>query len=79
MYPNPVIASTQLQLPVAKAEEVEVGIFTMQGNPISRQRISVEPNTPSLPIPTNNLTAGNYILRVLSGSQQGKSIRFAKE
>ena len=58
---------------------MEVGIYTTQGNPISRQRVNVEPNTPSLPIATSNLVAGNYILRVLSGSQQGKTIRFAKE
>ena len=79
LYPNPVSASTQLQLPVAQAEEVEVGIFSTQGTLISRQRVRVEPNSPSLPIPTNNLAAGNYVLRVLSGSQRGSSIRFAKE
>jgi len=79
LYPNPSIASMQLQLPVAKAEKVEVGIYTTQGNLISRQQVSVEPKTPSLPIPTNDLATGNYILRVLSGSLQGKTIRFAKE
>ncbi|NVO32576.1 Ig-like domain-containing protein [Hymenobacter lapidiphilus] len=79
LYPNPTVASMQLQLPVTTAEEVEVGIYTIQGVSLSRQRIVIEPNTPSQPIPTNNLVAGTYILRVLSGSQRGKSLQFVKQ
>ena len=79
LYPNPVLASTQLLLPVASAEDVEVGIYTAQGTPVGRQQVRVEPNTPSLPLATTALPAGTYTLRVLSGSQRGKIIRFAKE
>ena len=81
IYPNPVSASasSQVLIPVTKAEEVEMGIFTAQGTPISSFRAQVDPTAPSVPLPSSNLPADNYILRVLGGSQQGKSIRFAKE
>ncbi|MBF9236253.1 carbohydrate binding domain-containing protein [Hymenobacter sp. BT683] len=79
VYPNPVGASTQLHLPVATAEIVELGIYTAQGKTISLQRVAAAPQGPDATVNTAALPAGSYVLRVLSGSLRGQSLHFGKE
>ncbi|MBF9236267.1 hypothetical protein I2I05_02555 [Hymenobacter sp. BT683] len=79
LYPNPVTAETLLQLPVDTAEILELGIYTPQGRLAGSQRVRAVPQGPGVPLATAALPVGPYVLRVLSGSLRGQSLRFAKE
>ncbi len=73
LYPNPVSSTLYLELPVA-SENAELFVYNMAGQMIMSQKFSNQ----ALSLDVSHLEKGVYIIRFVSGNEQGRSM-FVKQ
>jgi Secretion system C-terminal sorting domain len=68
-YPNPFDSDISVEMEISKnAGDVFVEIFDMIGKQVYYKKFAAETERMNVPVPTANLTAGTYIIRVKNGA-----------
>ena len=78
LYPNPATETLHLQANINTNENMDITIYTMQGQAVLHEQINSNELSPGINIPVNNLVNGMYILRAVSGSGESR-VKFVKE
>ena len=73
LYPNPVSSSLHVELPTT-SENAELFVYNMAGQMMMSQKLSSQVST----IDVSHLEKGVYIIRYISGTEQGRSM-FVKQ
>ncbi len=78
LAPNPVHESTSLTINATKAATVELVILGMEGKPLQRRSVQVQPGTNTVSLQTGSLSKGVYILQGTFLGGQTQIIKFLR-
>lgn len=67
--PNPAINLTKLVFTTSKSQNVEIKIFDVLGQIVSKTKAELQPGQTSIGFESNQLSAGNYTAAISSGNQ----------
>jgi Secretion system C-terminal sorting domain len=79
IQPNPVTNIATVEISSAIKEEVQIRINDQKGSIVKQQRISLEKGINQNLLELTNLSSGAYILTIITGTGDKKSIRFIKQ
>jgi hypothetical protein len=67
VYPNPATDRVEVELSPAKEEDIEISLFSLQGQILYRKNAGKQSGTVHHTVPVENLPAGSYLLRITCG------------
>ncbi len=78
VYPNPVSENAIMNYYADHAFTGTIEVYNLQGQKVSNDRMAIRNGQNQLPLELNNLTSGNYVLRLLDDKGHSESIHITK-
>jgi PKD repeat protein len=78
IYPNPVSENTVMNYIASHAFTATVEVYNMQGQKVVAQRKAIRNGQNQIPLELNNLTSGNYVLRLMDDKGNSESIHLTR-